>query len=302
MSYLKEADHSEKSSVINAAYDNASNDLVQENNVTVQRKAAVFNLITNVTTQPIQKKAEGESEKKSDLLPGLGEHMMESGGSADENNQKENNLLHSPPFQLKADGAKPIQRDEPETKEEPKDESPKVKGGIITVIDDNKFIDYSGTYDEVVAKLSGQTESGGILPVVPANINFVENTDKKTVSTTFTVKIVKTMPRWTEYSTIKASIAGEKDEKEKDYKTRVIAAWDKVYASLNAHEEEHKKDERKIYTDLNREIQGETQTRAGELIDAAAEAGKTKSAEFHAKKESEIIKWPIVEKDLKKVE
>ena len=55
MSYIKEADHSEKS-VINAAYDNASNDLVQENNVTVQRKAAVFNLITNVTTQPIQKK------------------------------------------------------------------------------------------------------------------------------------------------------------------------------------------------------------------------------------------------------
>ena len=49
MSYIKEADHSEKS-VINAAYDNASNDLVQENNVTVQRKAAVFNLITNVTT------------------------------------------------------------------------------------------------------------------------------------------------------------------------------------------------------------------------------------------------------------
>ena len=132
MSYLKEADHSEKSSVINAAYDNASNDLVQENNVTVQRKAAVFNLITNVTTQPIQKKAEGESEKKSDLLPGLGEHMMESGGSADENNQKENNFFHSPPFQLKADSAKTIQRDEPETKEEPKDESPKVKGGIIT--------------------------------------------------------------------------------------------------------------------------------------------------------------------------
>lgn len=301
MSYIKEADHSEKT-VMNAAYDNASNDLVQENNVTVQRKAAVFNLITNVTTQPIQKKAEGESEKKSDLLPGLGDHIMDSGGSADESNKKENNRFHSPPFQLKADSTKPIQRDEPETKEEPKDESPKVKGGIITVIDDNKFIDYSGTYDEIVAQLSNKTESGGILPVVPANINFVENADKKTVSTTFTVKIVKTMPRWTEYSTIKASIAGEKDEKEKDYKTRIIAAWDKVYASLNAHEEEHKKDERKIYTDLSREIQGETQTKAGQLIDAAAETGKTKTAEFHAKKESAILKWPIVEKDLKKVE
>ncbi len=269
------------------------------------RPPVPFQLKTSsVATQAIQK-------KKAKADEDVEENKEEKAGQSRENMASDDlppypnsyppgpSQMEPPPFQLKAENLSlPIQRDE--TPAAPVEE-PNVEGGVITVKDENAFTDHSGTYEEVSTALSKLAEAGSVQPVLPKQIIFNQNPGKKTVSTTFTVKIIKTMPRWTEYAAIKASIATEKDEEEKSYKERAIAAWDKVYASINAHEEEHKKDERDIYTALTPQLQGKKESEAMDLINKASEEGQKREAAWHAKKESTIIKWPIVEKGLKKV-
>ena len=253
-----------------------------------------------IQQKPKENKEEGLSENQEEQSEHLKERMASDDSPPDAMAYPSGPAeMSAPPFQLKAENLSlPIQRDEPPATEA---EEGIVEGGKITAKDEDAVTNHSGTYEQVSTALSALSEAGSVQAKLPADIKFNQNPGKKTVSTTFTVKIVKTMPVWTEYASIKASIATEKDADEKDYKERQVAAWDRVYASINAHENEHKKDERDIYTALTAQIQGKKESEAMVLINNASDEGIKREAAWHAKKESTIIKWPIVEKGLKKV-
>lgn len=250
---------------------------------------------------PVQMKETESNEERKDVMDEIvDDNYSYSIGRLARNKNASNSseaFMRPPPFQLKADNEVIQREEEGEVKKPgPNDIVEQVKLKIERPKAPVFEIYNYDTYDELINALKGAEYSGCVRPQQIIYHNW--NKQGKAIITTLVVELVKKMPKWPKLDEIKNQVTTEKDPDIMKYFTRIINAWNKVYASLDAHENHHIDDEIKHYNKkLKRgELKGKTVAETEAKFDLAElEANEISEAFHHDKKASAIKKWPIIE-------
>ncbi len=240
-----------------------------------------------------------KSYKKSDAYIGVIKSVLPAPEESMPADDQENaNQLPSPsteaaPVQKKTE-AQALTRSQPIQKKEPT-----FTGGKTNLTFSEVTYDVNGDYNKIYQKFANNGEAGSISPQILGS-KISESKDGKSLSIIVSVQIKKTMPVWKDLHSIRKNAADNKNEYQAYYK-KVVAAWDKFYASLDAHENAHLAIDKKHYGSIDQNLRGKTEAQLDAELDKIEKAAEKENHDFHDSKKSAIFKLPYIQKKVEKV-
>ncbi len=175
--------------------------------------------------------------------------------------------------------------------------APIIRRGSTTVgpPTDNNY-NITGSYRDITNRLAGPEEDGSITTNI-SDYSQQTNEAGTEITISITVSIVKSMPNWTDFPQIVTLSQDESlSPQQKSYYQRIVTVWNAFMASLNAHEEEHKRIDIAGYTNLHRQLIGKTSEEADAKITEIETAINQLHEDFHADARSAIMALPYIQR------